>query len=203
MRSVKRCRVISPIWDSPFECLSIKVLGSANRVVHSRFTLCTIAEFSNICTTDERIDRSPVTLDVLRRPSIPQNSLSLSSPASLQSFESASSENIPEEPPVPPRREYVWRTTNLGQQSLATVAARIALDLDMKLSSINRLAWTGGRSPHRCAGYIREEVTLAPTTADSAVVSHDTPSPREICSVCHEVVGLYEVFQCICGDPSK
>ncbi|KAJ6597681.1 hypothetical protein DFH09DRAFT_1399342 [Mycena vulgaris] len=57
------------------------------------------------------------------------------------------------------------------------------------------------RDAHRCAGYIREEITLATTLVDSAVVSHDTPSPLEVCSVCHEVVDFHEVFHYICGDP--
>jgi hypothetical protein len=34
------------------------------------------------------------------------------------------------------------------------------------------------------------------------VIFRDAPSPQEICSVCHEVVGIHEVFRCICGDPS-
>lgn len=105
--------------------------------------------------------------------------------------------------PPQPRREYVWRTIERGEQSLATIAHRISLDLEMTLSSLNTLAWTDGQSTYRCAGYIREEITLAPTTRDSAVVSHDTPGPREVCSVCHEVVGLNEALWCICGDPSN
>ncbi|KAJ7143880.1 hypothetical protein C8R44DRAFT_141228 [Mycena epipterygia] len=73
----------------------------------------------------------------------------------------------------------------------------------MKLSSlVNKLAWSHGRSAHRCAGYVRQEITLATKTGDSAVVSHDAPSPLEICSVCHEVVGVHEVFRCDCGDPN-
>lgn len=126
-----------------------------------------------------------------------QTSLALSS-------NSTSSHNVPEEtPPVPPRREYVWRTIDRGQQSLASVARRIALDLDLELSLLNRLVSTTNTSPHRCAGYVREEITLATTTFDSAVVSHDAPSPQEICSVCKEVVGFNEVFQCVCGVPGE
>jgi hypothetical protein len=60
-----------------------------------------------------------------------------------------------------------------------------------------------GQKAHRCVGYIRQEITPATTTADSAVVSHDSPSPLEVCSVCHEVVGLHDVFRCICCDPSR
>ncbi|KAJ7889724.1 hypothetical protein B0H13DRAFT_1720100 [Mycena leptocephala] len=72
----------------------------------------------------------------------------------------------------------------------------------MNLSLIHRLTQSDGQNPHRCPGYIREEITLATTTLDSAVVAHDTPSPLEICSICHEVVGLHEAFRCICSDPA-
>ncbi|KAJ7119536.1 hypothetical protein C8R44DRAFT_877960 [Mycena epipterygia] len=62
------------------------------------------------------------------------------------------------------------------------------------------LPWSDGQRSHRCAGYVREEITLAPTTVDSAIVLHDAPSPLEICSVCHEIVGFDEAFQCVCSD---
>ncbi|KAJ7478041.1 paired amphipathic helix [Mycena galericulata] len=41
---------------------------------------------------------------------------------------------------------------------------------------------------------------LKTTTHDSTVMAHDTPGPLETGSICHEVVGLHEMFQCICGD---
>ncbi|KAJ7763247.1 hypothetical protein B0H14DRAFT_2633776 [Mycena olivaceomarginata] len=66
-----------------------------------------------------------------------------------------SSPNTQEEDrPVTPRREYVWRNMDRGQQSLPTVVRRITLDLDMNQ-----------QSSHRCSGYIREEIMLATTTA--------------------------------------
>ncbi|KAJ7236675.1 hypothetical protein C8J57DRAFT_130308 [Mycena rebaudengoi] len=73
----------------------------------------------------------------------------------------------------------------------------------MNLSPLLRLRQTDWRSAHRCAGYVREEITLATTTLDSAVVDSHTPSPFEICSICHEVVGLHEAFRCICGSLTK
>ncbi|KAJ7481980.1 hypothetical protein FB451DRAFT_1237707 [Mycena latifolia] len=137
-------------------------------------------------------------MEPTRHPSVLQK-ISVLPP--LQSSEPSSSENIFEgEAPVPPRREYVWRTIDRGQQSLATIGNRIARELDLKLSSVNKFAWTDDRSPHRCAGYVREEITLATTVADSAVVSFDSPSPLEICPVCREIVGVQEEFRCICGD---
>ncbi|KAJ7482010.1 hypothetical protein FB451DRAFT_1556145 [Mycena latifolia] len=170
-------------WDV-FNALCQKVLRSANRVLHN-----------------EDIERNPVVLDLTRRPSLPQESLEPPSLPSRQSSDpQASEDSLEGEPTVPPRREYVWRTIDRGQQSLATIASRISLDIDMQLASVNKLAWTDDRSPHRCAGYIREEITLTTTTRDSAVVSHDAPSHLEICSVCHEVVDIQAQFQCICDD---
>ncbi|KAJ7278965.1 hypothetical protein C8J57DRAFT_151269 [Mycena rebaudengoi] len=169
-------------WDV-FNALCQKVLRSANRLLHN-----------------ENIERNPVVLDLSYRPSVTQKSWTPFPPSSLPSHESLSPEIQEAAPPVPPRREYVWRTIDRGRQSLATVASQITLALDMK--PVNKLALIDGRSAHRCAGYVREEITLAPTTHDSAVVSHDAPSPLEICSVCNEVVGLHELFRCICGDPN-
>ncbi|KAJ6560025.1 hypothetical protein B0H19DRAFT_1375925 [Mycena capillaripes] len=166
-----------------FNALCQKVLLSANRLIH---------------VDREEMDRHPTTLDSLRTRSFSENPAA----ASRFSFGSASSlESIQhEELPVQPRREYVWRTMDRGKQSLATVAHRITLDLDVNPSPLHRLTRTDGRRPHRCAGYVREEITLATTTLDSAVVAHDAPSPLEICSVCREVVGFDEGFECICGD---
>jgi hypothetical protein len=143
----------------------------------------------------EDIARDPATLD-LRPSPVYENPSPLSyGPAPSQSIQK-------EELPVQPRREYVWRMVDRGKQSLATVARRITLDLNMNPSPLHRLPQTDGRSLHRCAGYVREEITLTTTTLDSAVVAHDTPSPLEICCICKEVVG-HEVFRCICGSSSK
>jgi hypothetical protein len=173
-----------------------QVLMSANGVLHSAFILFPLIRSLLTVYPDEKIDRDPVNLDdALHRSSISENS--------APSFGLASSQNIHEEVVVAPRREFVWRFMDRGQQCLATIARRMALDLDMNLSPLHRLTRSDGRNPHRCRGYIREEITLATTTLDSAVVAHDTPSPMEICSICHEVVGFDEGFRCICGDPSE
>ncbi|KAF8151182.1 hypothetical protein K438DRAFT_435021 [Mycena galopus ATCC 62051] len=154
-------------WGT-LNALAQKVLRSANCAVHQ-----------------ESIERNAVTLESLPRSSV-QNSLF--PPSNI-------SEDVPDAlPPVPAQREYVWRNIDRGHQSLARVAGRITLDLDLKLSPVLRLNSTNAKSPHRCPGYIREEITLAATIFDSAVVSHDTPSPLEICSVCHEVVGTHDAF---------
>ncbi|KAJ6552800.1 hypothetical protein B0H19DRAFT_1377604 [Mycena capillaripes] len=150
---------------SVFNALCQKVLRSANRVLH-----------------DDYIERKPVILDLVRARSVPQKSFLSPTLASPESFDADVSE---------PRREYVWRPSERGQQSLASVARRISRQLDLKLSpSINKVSFANGQSPHRCAGYVREEITLATTTVESAVVSHDAPSPFETCFICGEVVGF-------------
>ncbi|KAJ6553298.1 hypothetical protein B0H19DRAFT_1263694 [Mycena capillaripes] len=151
------------------------------------------------------IERVPAMIDVPRAHSVPQNVFPSASPspASSVSFVGPRPQDLskPEPSTIPPRREYVWRTLDRGQQSLATVASRISRDLDLnRSSSVNTLTLTNGQSPHRCAGYVREEITLTTTTLESAVVSHDAPSPLEICSICREVVGFAEAFRCVCGD---
>ncbi|KAJ7232274.1 hypothetical protein C8J57DRAFT_1729919 [Mycena rebaudengoi] len=165
-----------------FNALCQKVLISANRVLH-----------------DEPINRDPVPLDLLR-PTFVFSMASPTLPSSLLPFRSATSQK--NQPEAPPRREYIWRTMDRGLQSLATVARQMGVDPDMNLSPLHRLTRSDGQSPHRCAGYVREEITLATTMLDSAVVAHDAPTPLEICSICHEVVALHEVFDCICGDPA-
>ncbi|KAJ7451436.1 hypothetical protein B0H11DRAFT_2330244 [Mycena galericulata] len=59
-----------------------------------------------------------------------------------------------------------------GTAILATVAHLISQALDMKLSTVHKLALKDGqtRSVHRCAGYVREEITLATTMVDSAMM---------------------------------
>ncbi|KAJ7613963.1 hypothetical protein FB45DRAFT_1008768 [Roridomyces roridus] len=170
------------VWTL-FNALCQKVLRSANRILH-----------------DEDIERTPAVFDAaVRSPALSQLSLA---PALDQAIIQIEAEATPadrdEVPSVRPRREYVWRTMD-APQSLASIATQIARDLDLRRAAINRLVRSDGRSIHRCPGYIREEVTLATRTADSAVVSHDAPTVQEVCSVCHEVVTSGEVFRCVCG----
>ncbi|KAJ7084228.1 hypothetical protein C8R44DRAFT_894200 [Mycena epipterygia] len=95
-----------------FNALCEKVLRSANRVLHN-----------------DQIDRRPPTLESLR---LRQSPVAQDAPATLRSDDISSSENILPEAGVPPRREYVWRTTDPGDQSLAAVASRLAWsDLDL------------------------------------------------------------------------
>ncbi|KAF7352201.1 hypothetical protein MVEN_01183400 [Mycena venus] len=167
-----------------FNALCRKTLTAANRVLHN-----------------EEINRDPAILDAVSPNSDSEDlagSLSKFGPGSTPRTKNIQEEKVPSS--VPPRREYVWRTLDRGQQSLAMVARRLALDLDLGISRLHRLTQMNGRNAHRCPGYVREEITLATTTLDSAVVAHDTPSPFEICSVCREMVGPHETFWCLCGD---
>ncbi|KAJ7613959.1 hypothetical protein FB45DRAFT_259848 [Roridomyces roridus] len=161
------------VWTL-FNGLCQKVLRWANRVLY-----------------DEDIERTPAVFDSSLSPAILQ-------PSPVAPRDQAIPSNHVEAPSVPPRREFVWRTMDVPQ-SLVTIATRLARDLDLRRVSINRLARSDGGSIHRCPGYVREEVTLATRTADSAVVSHDAPTVQEVCYVCHEVVNSGEVFGCICS----
>lgn len=55
------------------------------------------------------------------------------------------------------------------------------------------------RTSHRCPGYNRVEITLTADITKSAIISHASPTPFEICFVCKEVVRAGEIFNCICG----
>ncbi|KAJ7613984.1 hypothetical protein FB45DRAFT_260281 [Roridomyces roridus] len=171
--------VANGAWNL-FNVLCQKVLRSANLVLH-----------------DEDIERTPVF----------DSSPPISSPAQGQAItpeeEQAMSNDLEEAPPVPPRREYVWRTLELPQ-SLGRIATEITRDLEVRWRSINRLTWMDARSVHRCPGYVRQEITLTTRTADSAVVTHNAPAIQEVCSVCHEAVNPGDVFSCVCGaDPGS
>ncbi|KAJ7784157.1 hypothetical protein B0H16DRAFT_1782965 [Mycena metata] len=164
-----------------FNGLCDRVLLSANRVLHT-----------------EEIDRDPAVLPPTSAPHKSDSSSFCIGLSSLQNKqEDAGAEPIGS---ADPRREYVWRAMDRGNRSLATVTDHLTTYLDIALARFQRLTQTDGQRVHRCRGYVREEITLAPTVVDSAVVARDTPRPLEICSICHEIVGLDEEFRCICGD---
>ncbi|KAJ7649819.1 hypothetical protein FB45DRAFT_1017258 [Roridomyces roridus] len=164
---------------SLFNALCQKVLRSANRVLH-----------------EEDIERAPAALNSFSYspPIFEPSPVPLHNQARIQTEpKQATSKHDQELPPVPPRREYVWRKMELPQ-SLSSIATKITRDLDLRWRSINRLTRMDALSVHRCPGYVREEITLTTRTADSAVVSHDAPAIQEVCSVCHEVVDEEAVF---------
>ncbi|KAJ7623966.1 hypothetical protein DFH06DRAFT_1305328 [Mycena polygramma] len=129
-------------WDL-LNALCKKLLGTANDLLHT-----------------EKIERDPVTLD--SRCMAP--SKVRASPGSFPESVKPQKESAP----VPPRREYVWRTIDRGELSLASVATQTRSYLEL-LSPLRMLAATDVRNPHRCAGYLREEITLATTPIDSVV----------------------------------
>ncbi|KAJ7122611.1 hypothetical protein C8R46DRAFT_1148650 [Mycena filopes] len=174
-------------WDI-FGALVRKTFMSINRLLY-----------------DDEVERDTSVLDV---PTAPNSSLAelprVLPPAAARS---STSDETPEQPPsAPPRREYVWRSMHKGPQSLAAIARPIELQLQMKRLNLNRVTsgWRQQR-PHRCAGYLREEITLAPVAADSAVVLHDTPDASEKCSICRQIVNTEEKFRCRCAvsDPGS
>jgi hypothetical protein len=104
-----------------------------------------------------------------------------------------------------PRRELFWRFLERGTQSLEDLSQEFEHFLLVVLpTSTSPLRYIHNhnkpKTAHRCRGYRREEITLTTDILASAVILHGTPAPREICSICGEVVGKADVFQCECGE---
>ena len=102
------------------------------------------------------------------------------------------------------RRELVWKSESAHNFSLEDIFHEFKTFLnDLTASSGPELHRRRGRytarTSHRCPGYNRTEITLTPNITRSAIVSHSTPLPREICPVCREVVKDAEIFNCLCG----
>ncbi|KAJ7167910.1 hypothetical protein C8R46DRAFT_1218831 [Mycena filopes] len=164
--------------------------------------------FNALCEKVLRAANSVVNGEPVHRPSIPFDIISSITPVDSETGlagEPSTSENAESfDCTVPPklslrlRREYVWRT-ELEEQSLSDIATGMALELEFKLTPLTRLRWADPRQAHRCAGYLREEVTLAVSKARSAIISHDVPGPFEICPICKTSVDSDEEFSCPCG----
>jgi hypothetical protein len=102
------------------------------------------------------------------------------------------------------RRELVWKSHDEKNSSLKDIGFEFKTFVDsLPPSSEPALHRRRGRytvrTVHRCPGYNRTEITLTPSITRSAIVSHSTPLPHEICPVCHRVVQDVEIFDCICG----
>lgn len=101
-----------------------------------------------------------------------------------------------------PRRELIWKYQKHETVSLENIASQFQ---DFLRTSSAKLAFNHRRgryttkTAHRCPGYNRIEITLTTDIARSAIVSHLTPTPHEICPVCKETVKDAETFACICG----
>ena len=102
------------------------------------------------------------------------------------------------------RRELVWKPESAQKSSLKDILHEFKTFLDglstsSGLELYRRRGRYTARTAHRCPGYNRTEITLTPNINRSAIVSHSTPLPREICPVCKQVVKDAEIFNCICG----
>ena len=104
------------------------------------------------------------------------------------------------------RRELVWRSDGNETVSLEEISRQFKSSIhtfSTELGFNRRRGRYTTKTAHRCPGYNRIEITLTPDIARSAVVSHLTPIPHEICPVCKEIVKDAEIFACICGRDGK
>lgn len=103
------------------------------------------------------------------------------------------------------RRELVWKSQSATLGSLQEIGRHYQASL-ARFRSENILVHRRGHSAtqiiHRCLGYKRTEIILTPDIERSSIVSHESPVPNEICSICGEDVGTAEIFDCSCGLPS-
>ena len=104
------------------------------------------------------------------------------------------------------RRELVWKSQQIETVSLEEIENQFQsclLTFSSELGLNRRRGRYTTKTAHRCPGYNHIEITLTPDIARSAIVSHLTPIPHEICPVCKEVVKDAEIFACICGRDGK
>ena len=104
------------------------------------------------------------------------------------------------------RWELVWKSQKNETFSLNDIARQFQsflLTFSTDLGFNRRRGRYTTKTAHRCPGYNRIEITLTPDIARSAIVSHLTPTPHEICPVCKETVKDAEIFACICGCDGK
>ena len=100
----------------------------------------------------------------------------------------------------PPRREVQWRfcMDMERNRNLDSIARRFGDYLDCFLSSssdpplrrikASKETYSRLQTLHQCPGYLREEISLTTDVARSAIISHEFPSPSELCSVCGQIV---------------
>ena len=103
-----------------------------------------------------------------------------------------------------PRLELIWKSVGSSNATLHDISSRfqLALASSSSLSDLNLASRRGrykAKTSHRCPGYNRVEISLTSDIARSAIISHSTPVPSEICLVCNQVVRTGEVFNCKCG----
>ncbi|KAJ7269598.1 hypothetical protein C8J57DRAFT_316598, partial [Mycena rebaudengoi] len=104
------------------------------------------------------------------------------------------------------RRELVWKSSDKSA-TLAEVSEQVEEFLfSLRTAHTKRIIRhyvSSGRSKshHRCPGYSREEIILGSQAHSTVIVSHSTPSPREVCTVCGHIVEDGGWFKCSCGKP--
>jgi hypothetical protein len=102
------------------------------------------------------------------------------------------------------RQELVWKSPTAEAVSLNDISHQFQHFLNAYLLSSepalnHRRGRYTARTAHRCPGYNRLEITLTANITRSAIVSHSSPIPHEICPVCKEIVKDTDIFNCICG----
>ena len=148
-----------------------------------------------MCSISDVLSLAPLAPQLLA--ALP-NASSMSSISSRRTFREYS--------PSARRRELVWRSERNQTVSLEEIARQFQsflLTSPTELGFNRRRGRYTTKTTHRCPGYNRIEITLTPNIARSAIVSHLTPIPHEICPVCKEIVKDAEIFACICGLDGK
>ena len=122
-------------------------------------------------------------------------------------FTAPTSQRSPRKPiPTAYRRELVWKSQNYEPVSLEDIARQFQEFMRTPFTEFTLNRRRGRyttKTAHRCPGYNRIEITLTTDLDRSAIVSHLTPTPHEICPVCKEIVKDAEIFACICGGDGK
>ncbi|KAK7441998.1 hypothetical protein VKT23_016276 [Stygiomarasmius scandens] len=156
---------------------------------------CSLYEDRNIDENDR-----PESFSDIPEDSVPSGS-------TLGSNNSPGSQPGPTEEPstsVKPRRELIWRVPPERLATVSSIAQHYRVYIERaQLRNVKYLPFRQLRAHtgvwHRCLGYKKEEITLTASVEENAVISHATPSRREICSVCGEIVNDNDEFNCICG----
>jgi len=122
-----------------------------------------------------------------------------------QSASKSASKPVLKRRPNGRRQELVWRPPTHETIILSEIFRDFQYFLDTNRSSLEptlnrRRGRYTARTPHRCPGYNRIEITLTPKITRSAIVTHSSPTLHEICPVCGQVVKDTEILNCICGN---
>lgn len=107
-------------------------------------------------------------------------------------------------PSVLPWREFVWRTDKWWGVIFKDISRQFGISLEFSFFNSSfplqqlhghDLAWT----VHWYWGYIWDDVNLTTNILYSTVISYDTSTPQEICTVCGDMVEEAGFFFCVCG----